>query len=319
MNVADIKILHIDSNHPLLWEQLEQASFNNEADFTSSKQEIEAKIENYHGIVIRSRFKIDKTFLDKATNLQFIARVGAGLESIDCDYATAKGIHLIAAPEGNANAVGEHAIGMLLSLFNNLNKANNEVKSGQWKREANRGHELEGKTIGIIGYGNMGKSFAKKLRGFDVTVLCHDILPNMGDVNAIQVSLSELQERADVLSLHTPWTPETDKMINADFINKFKKPFWFINTARGNSVVTVDLVEALQSGKILGAGLDVLEYEKLSFETLFEEDKPSAFEYLLQAENALLTPHIAGWTFESHQKLAQTIVDKIKMLFLTSL
>jgi D-3-phosphoglycerate dehydrogenase len=311
MNVANIKILHIDSNHPLLWEQLEQAGFHNEVDFTSSKNEVEAKIENYHGIVIRSRFKIDKTFLDKATNLQFIARVGAGLESIDCDYATAKGIYLIAAPEGNANAVGEHAIGMLLSLFNNLNKANNEVKSGQWKREANRGHELEGKTVGIIGYGNMGKSFAKKLRGFDVTVLCHDILPNMGDSNATQVSLSELQERADVLSLHTPWTPETDKMINSDFINQFKKPFWFINTARGNSVVTADLVKALKSGKILGAGLDVLEYEKLSFETLFEGEKPAAFEYLLQAENVLLTPHIAGWTFESHQKLAQTIVDKI--------
>jgi D-3-phosphoglycerate dehydrogenase len=315
MNLSNIKILHIDSNHPLLWEQLQQAGFQNEADFTSSKQEVEAKIENYHGIVIRSRFKIDKAFLDKATNLQFIARVGAGLESIDCDYATAKGIHLIAAPEGNANAVGEHAIGMLLSLFNNLNKANNEVKSGQWKREANRGHELEGKTIGIIGYGNMGKSFAKKLRGFDVTVLCHDILPNMGDSNANQVSLSELQERADVLSLHTPWTPETDKMINADFINQFKKPFWLINTARGNSVVTADLVEALKSGKILGAGLDVLEYEKLSFETLFEGEKPAAFEYLLQAENVLLTPHIAGWTFESHQKLAQTIVDKIKGIY----
>lgn len=315
MNLSQIKILHIDSNHPLLWEQLQQAGFQNEADFTSSKQEVEAKIENYHGIVIRSRFKIDKTFLDKATNLQFIARVGAGLESIDCDYATAKGIHLIAAPEGNANAVGEHAIGMLLSLFNNLNKANNEVKSGQWKREANRGHELEGKTIGIIGYGNMGKSFAKKLRGFDVTVLCHDILPNMGDSNANQVSLSELQERADVLSLHTPWTPETDKMINADFINQFKKSFWLINTARGNSVVTADLVEALKSGKILGAGLDVLEYEKLSFETLFEGEKPAAFEYLLQAENVLLTPHIAGWTFESHQKLAQTIVDKIKAIY----
>ena len=315
MNLSQIKILHIDSNHPLLWEQLQQAGFQNEADFTSSKQEVEAKIENYHGIVIRSRFKIDKTFLDKATNLQFIARVGAGLESIDCDYATAKGIHLIAAPEGNANAVGEHAIGMLLSLFNNLNKANNEVKSGQWKREANRGHELEGKTIGIIGYGNMGKSFAKKLRGFDVTVLCYDILPNMGDANAIQVSLSELQERADVLSLHTPWTPETDKMINTDFINQFKKSFWFINTARGNSVVTADLVEALKSGKIFGAGLDVLEYEKLSFETLFEGEKPAAFEYLLQAENVLLTPHIAGWTFESHQKLAQTIVDKICKIY----
>ena len=315
MNVAHIKILHIDSNHPLLWEQLQKAGFHNEADFTSSKQEVEAKIENYHGIVIRSRFKIDKIFLDKAINLQFIARVGAGLESIDCDYATAKGIHLIAAPEGNANAVGEHAIGMLLSLFNNLNKANNEVKSGQWKREANRGHELEGKTVGIIGYGNMGKSFAKKLRGFDVTVLCHDILPNMGNENATQVSLSELQERADVLSLHTPWTPETDKMINSDFINKFKKPFWFINTARGNSVVTTDLVEGLKSGKILGAGLDVLEYEKLSFETLFEGEKPPAFEYLLNAENVLLTPHIAGWTFESHEKLAQVIVDKICKIY----
>ena len=314
MKTSDIKILHIDSNHPLLWEQLEQAGFQNETDFNSTKLEVETKIENYHGIVIRSRFKIDKTFLDKATNLKFIARVGAGLESIDCDYAIANGIHLIAAPEGNANAVGEHALGMLLALFNNLNIANNEIKSGQWKREANRGHELEGKTVGIIGYGNMGKSFAKKLSGFDVKVLCYDILPNVGDANAIQVTLDELQEHSDVLSLHTPLTPETDKMVNKDFISTFKKPFWLINTARGNSVVTDDLVEALQSGKIKGAGLDVLEYEKLSFETLFEGEKPKAFEYLLQAENILLTPHIAGWTFESHQKLAQTIADKIKSL-----
>lgn len=315
MNAAHIKILHIDSNHRLLWEQLEQAGFQNEADFTSSKEEIEAKIESFHGIVIRSRFKIDKTFIDKAKNLQFIARVGAGLESIDCKHAVAKGIHLIAAPEGNANAVGEHAMGMLLSLFNKLNQANSEVKSGQWNREANRGLELEGKTIGIIGYGNMGKSFAKKLRGFDVKVLCYDILPNVGDENATQVSLAELQEQANVVSLHTPWTPETDKMINADFISKFKKSIWFINTARGNSVVTEDLVKALQSGKILGAGLDVLEYEKGSFETLFEGEKPAAFAYLLQAENVLLTPHIAGWTVESHQKLAQTIVNKIILLY----
>ena len=314
MKTSDIKILHIDSNHPLLWEQLEQAGFQNETDFNSTKLEVETKIENYHGIVIRSRFKIDKTFLDKATNLKFIARVGAGLESIDCDYAIANGIHLIAAPEGNANAVGEHALGMLLALFNNLNIANNEIKSGQWKREANRGHELEGKTVGIIGYGNMGKSFAKKLSGFDVKVLCYDILPNVGDANATQVSLAELREQTDVLSLHTPLTPETDKMVNKDFISTFKKPFWLINTARGNSVVTDDLVEALQSGKIKGAGLDVLEYEKLSFETLFEGEKPKAFEYLLQAKNILLTPHIAGWTFESHQKLAQTIADKIKSL-----
>lgn len=308
----DIKILHIDSNHPLLWDQLEQAGFQNEADFTSSKSEIESKIQDYHGIVIRSRFKIDRGFIDKATNLKFIARVGAGLESIDCDYAISKNIYLIAAPEGNRNAVGEHALGMLLSLMNKLNRADRLVREGHWVREGNRGHELEGKTVGLIGYGNMGKSFAKKLRGFDVEVLCHDILPNIGDENAQQVSLQELQQKADVLSLHIPWTPETDKMVNADFINGFAKPFWFINTSRGKNAVTQDLAEALQSGKILGAGLDVLEYEKLSFENLFiDTEKPKPFEYLLQAENVLLTPHIAGWTFESHEKLAQTIVDKI--------
>lgn len=316
MSNQDVKILHIDSNHPLLWEQLEQAGFQNEADFTSSKSEIEAKIQNYHGIVIRSRFKIDKAFLDKAANLKFIARVGAGLESIDCDYAISKNINLIAAPEGNRNAVGEHALGMLLSLMNKLNRADRLVREGKWIREGNRGYELENKTVGLIGYGNMGKSFAKKLRGFDVEVLCHDILPNVGDENAKQVSLSELQQKADVLSLHIPWTPETDKMVNSNFINSFAKPFWFINTSRGKNVVTDDLVSALESGKILGAGLDVLEYEKLSFENLFIDiEKPKAFEYLLQAENVLLTPHIAGWTFESHQKLAQTIVDKIIKLY----
>lgn len=313
MSATNIKILHLDSNHPLLWEQLQEAGFTNHEDFTSSKEEIEAKIQEYQGIVIRSRFKIDKTFLDKATNLQFIARVGAGLESIDCDYAISKNSTLIAAPEGNSNAVGEHALGMLLSLFNNLNKAFAEIKLGHWNREGNRGHELEGKTIGIIGYGNMGKSFAKKLQGFDVEVLCYDIQENVGDANAKQVSLSELQQKADVISLHTPWNPSTDKMIDAKFIHSFSKPFWFINTARGNSVVTDDLVAALKSGKVLGAGLDVLEYEKLSFENLFiNSEKPAAFDYLLTAKNVLLTPHIAGWTFESHQKLAQVIVDKIK-------
>ncbi len=321
MSIKDVKILHIDSNHPLLWEQLEEAGFHNEADFTSSKSEIEAKIHNYNGIIIRSRFKIDREFIDKATNLKFIARVGAGLESIDCDYAKAKNIQLIAAPEGNRNAVGEHALGMLLSLMNKLNRADKLVREGKWIREGNRGYELEGKTVGIIGYGNMGKSFAKKLRGFDVEVLCYDILPDVGDENAKQASLQELQQKADVLSLHIPWTPETDKMINTNFINAFAKPFWFINTSRGKNVVTDDLVTALQSGKIIGAGLDVLEYEKLSFENLFlssraqSRELPIAFEYLLQSENVLLTPHIAGWTFESHQKLAQIIVDKIKKLF----
>jgi D-3-phosphoglycerate dehydrogenase / 2-oxoglutarate reductase len=312
---TQIKILHLDSNHPILWEQLETLGFENHQDFTCSKTEIEAKIANYHGIIIRSRFKIDKNFLDKASNLQFIARVGAGLESIDCSYAISKGIQLVAAPEGNRNAVGEHALGMLLSLMNKLNQANKSVKNGHWIREGHRGYELEGKTVGIIGYGNMGKSFAKKLRGFDVDVLCYDILSNVGDANAKQVSLEELQQKSDVLSLHTPWTPETDKMVNNDFIAAFSKPFWFINTARGNSVVTADLVTALQSGKVLGAGLDVLEYEKLSFEKLFEDERPEAFDYLLKAENVLLSPHIAGWTFESHQKLAQVIVDKIKAIY----
>jgi D-3-phosphoglycerate dehydrogenase len=312
MSNQDVKILHIDSNHPLLWAKLEDAGFQNEADFESHRPAIEAKIHNYQGIVIRSRFKIDKGFIDKAPNLKFIARVGAGLESIDCDYALSKNIQLIAAPEGNRNAVGEHAVGMLLSLMNKLNRADKLVREGHWIREGNRGHELEGKTVGLIGYGNMGKSFAKKLRGFDVEVLCHDILPNVGDENATQVSIKELQQKADVLSLHIPWTPETDMMVNANFINSFSKSFWFINTSRGKNVVTDDLVQALQSGKIIGAGLDVLEYEKLSFENLFiDSEKPKAFEYLLQAENVLLTPHIAGWTFESHEKLAEVIADKI--------
>jgi D-3-phosphoglycerate dehydrogenase len=312
----DIKILHIDSNNPLLWEQLQQAGFHNEADFISSKEVIEDKIKDYHGIVIRSRFKIDKTFLDKATNLQFIARVGAGLESIDCDYAIARNIALIAAPEGNRNAVAEHALGMILSLFNKLNQADAEIRKGQWNRESNRGHELDGKTVGIIGYGNMGKAFAKKLRGFDVEVICHDILPNVGDANAKQVTLEELQQKADLLSLHIPWTPETDKMVNANFIASFSNPFWLINTSRGKNVVTADLVQALESGKILGAGLDVLEYEKLSFETLFnDKNTPEAFDYLLKSSKVLLSPHIAGWTFESHERLAQVIVDKIKLLY----
>ena len=312
----DIKILHIDSNHPLLWDQLEQAGFVNHADFTSSKQEIEQKIQDYQGIVIRSRFKIDKQFLDKATNLQFIARVGAGLESIDCDYAASKNIALIAAPEGNCNAVGEHTLGMILSLFNKLNIADSEIRSGEWNREKNRGYELDGKTVGIIGYGNMGKAFAKKLRGFDVEVLCYDIQENVGDANARQVSLEVLQKKTDVLSLHIPWTPETDKMVDSDFINAFAKNIWIINTSRGKNIITADLVKAIQSGKILGAGLDVLEYEKLSFENLFQDkNTPEAFQYLLDGRKVILTPHIAGWTYESHERLAQVIVDKIKALY----
>lgn len=310
-----MRILHLDTNHPLLLQQLNHLGFVNDEDYTSSKEAIELKIAAYDGIVIRSRFTIDQVFLDAATNLKFIARVGAGLENIDTAYAKSKGIVLIAAPEGNRNAVAEHALGMLLSLFNKLNQANNEVKNGLWQREANRGVELDGKTVGIIGYGNTGKAFAKKLRGFDTDVLCYDILENIGDDNAQQVSLETLQLKSDVVSLHTPQTPQTLGMINANFINAFAKPFWFLNTARGKSVVTKDLVAALKSGKILGAGLDVLEYEKASFEDMFTSTMPEAFQYLIKANNVILTPHVAGWTTESHIKLAQTIVDKIKAEF----
>lgn len=310
-----MKILHIDSNHKLLLNQLNDLGFTNHQDYTASKQEIETKISDYDGIIIRSRFAIDPQFLDAAKQLKFIGRVGAGLENIDCDYAEKKGVYLISAPEGNRNAVGEHSLGMLLSLFNKLNKADNEVRQGKWLREANRGLELDGKTVGLIGYGNMGKAFAKKLRGFEVEVLCYDIKAHVGNENCKQVSLEVLQDKSDVLSLHTPQTDLTINMVNSEFINNFRKPFWLINTARGKSVVTEDLVSALKSGKILGAGLDVLEYEKASFESLFNSAYPEAFEYLTNANNVLLTPHVAGWTVESKEKLAQTIVDKIKAKF----
>lgn len=311
-----MKILLIDTNHPLLQAGLEKLGCICDEDYTSTKQQIEKKISSYNGVVIRSRFDIDKQFLDKASNLKFIARVGSGLESIDEKYASKKGVHLIAAPEGNRNAVGEHVLGMLLSLFNNLKKSDLEIRNGKWLREENRGIELEGKTVGIIGYGNMGKSFAKKLRGFDVEVICYDIKDGVGDENCKQVTIEELQEKTDVLSLHTPFNELSHNMVNTEFINRFKKSFYLINTARGSAVVTDHLVEALKNKKILGACLDVLEYEKLSFENLFKyETLPEAFDYLIQAENILLSPHIAGWTVESKIKLAQTIIAKIESIF----
>ncbi|WP_101446672.1 2-hydroxyacid dehydrogenase [Aquimarina sp. MAR_2010_214] len=312
-----MKILHLDTNHPLLLSQLKQANFQNDVDYTSNKEEVESKIHMYDGIIIRSRFTIDKAFLDKAKNLKFIGRVGAGLENIDIEYALTLGVKLFNAPEGNRNAVGEHTLGMILSLFNKLNNGDQSVRNGQWLREAHRGIELDGKTVGIIGYGNMGRAFAKKLRGFAVEVICYDIKEDVENSDAMQVELDELFEKTDVLSLHTPETPETIGMINNTFINKFKKPFWLINTARGKSVVTADLVEAINNGKILGAGLDVLEYEKSSFENLFASKKeiPDAFASLLKMDNIILSPHVAGWTVESKEKLAQTIVDKIKAEF----
>lgn len=307
-----MKILHIDTNHPLLIEQLTEAGFENHEEYSLPKEAVEKMISQYDGLILRSRFKIDRTFLDAATNLKFIGRVGAGLENIDCEYAAEKGIQLIAAPEGNRTAVAEHALGMLLNLMNKLSYVDKEVRQGIWKREENRGIEIEGKTVGIIGYGNMGKAFAQRLKGFDCNVICYDIKPNVGNENAQQVSLSELQQQADILSLHTPQTPETLHLINKQLIDGFAKPFWFINTARGKSVNTNDLVHALKSGKIKGAGLDVLEYEKSSFENMFSENElPDAFNYLISAQNVLLSPHIAGWTIESKEKLAKIVAQRI--------
>jgi D-3-phosphoglycerate dehydrogenase len=249
--------------------------------------------------------------------------VGAGLENIDLITASKLNVACFNAPEGNSNAVGEHALGMILNLFNQLTKSHQEVQQGIWDREGNRGLELEGKTVGLIGYGNMGKSLAKKLSGFDCEVLCHDIQSNVGDEFARQVSLDELQLHTDVLSLHTPQTPLTLGMVNQEFIAGFQKPFYLINTARGKSVVTEDLVEALEQGEILGAGLDVLEYEKSSFESLFralparrqESEMPAAFKKLIAMPHVLLSPHVAGWSVESNYKLADVIASKIIRTF----
>lgn len=313
-----LKVLFVDTNHPHLIESLRSMGMHCDEDYASSKQKIERKMEDYEGLVIRSRFSIDKSFLEKAPNLRFIARVGAGLENIDTEFAESRGIALIAAPEGNRNAVGEHALGMILALMNKLKTADLEIRNGLWRREENRGVELEGKTVGIIGYGNMGKAFARKLKGFDSDVICYDIKENVGDENAVQVSLEELFDRAEVLSLHTPQTPLTVGMVNSRFIDSFKNSFYLINTARGSAVRTSDLIRALDQGKILGACLDVLEYEKASFENFFAEDHlPEDFKKLIRSDRVLLSPHVAGWTAESKFKLADVIVRKIAGLLET--
>jgi len=304
-----MKILLLDKNHPLITEQLSEKGFVLEEDFSSSYEQVLEKIHLYEGVIIRSRIPLDAHFLEKAKNLKFIARVGAGMENIDIAKAQELGIKLINSPEGNKDAVAEHVIGTLLVLMNRLFISSDEVKKGIWLREENRGEEILGKTFGIIGYGNMGKAVAKRLSGFGCKTIFYDIKPNLSDEFATQVSLQELQENADILSLHTPLTEDTLYMIDEEFISKMKKNFYFINTARGKNLKTSALVNALKSGKIKGACLDVLEYEKTSFENL--ETKNEDLEYLLNSEKAIITPHIAGWTHESKIKLAQVIVDKI--------
>ena len=311
-----MKILLLDKNHPLITDQLSAKGFVLEEDFISSYNEVLNKIENYDGIIIRSRIPIDENFIRHAKNIKFIARVGAGMENIDVEFAKSLDIKLISSPEGNRDSVAEHVVGMLLILMNRLFIASIEVKHGIWKREENRGDELLGKTFGIIGYGHMGKAVAKRLSSFGVRVIFYDILPNIGDEFATQVSLEILQKETDILSLHLPITAETRYFIDAEFILGMQKEFYFVNTARGENVKTKDLVEALKTEKVKGVALDVLEFEKSSFENL--EIKNEDLDYLLQSEKAIVTPHIAGWTTQSKEKLAQVIVDKILCLFSNS-
>ena len=315
-----MKILLLDSNHPLITEQLLAKGFVLEEDFTSSYDEVLQKINQYDGIIIRSRIPLDKNFLENAQNLKFIARVGAGMENIDLETAKNLGISLINSPEGNRDAVAEHVVAMLLILMNRLFIASEEVKNGVWKREENRGDELLGKTFGIIGYGNMGKATAKRLSGFGVEVIFYDILPNLEDEFAKQVSLEELQERADILSLHIPLDASTKYLVDENFISKMKKNFYLVNTARGKNVKTSALVDALKSGKVKAAALDVLEYEKSSFENLDTSTSLGTrnkedLQFLLESNQVIVTPHIAGWTHQSKEKLAQFIVDKIVQQF----
>ncbi len=315
-----MRILLLDKNHRLITEQLLAKNFILEEDFYSTYEEVLKKIELYDGIIIRSRIPLDQNFLEKAKNLKFIARVGAGMENIHIPTAEKLGIQLINSPEGNRDSVAEHVIGMLLIIMHRLNIASNEVKNGIWLREENRGDELLGKTIGLIGYGNMGKATAKRLSGFGCKVIFYDILHNLSDEYAQQVSLEELKEKAEILSLHIPLTSDTHYLINDEFINEMKNDFYFVNTARGKNVRTKSLIEALKTGKVKGACLDVLEYEKSSFENLdtstsINTGENEDLQYLLNSEKVILTPHIAGWTHQSKEKLAQFIVDKILASF----
>ena len=271
-------------------------------------------IKNYDGLILRSRFKIDKEFIDKAINLKFIARVGSGIENIDSKYAKTKNIEVISSPEGNSNAVGEHAMGLLLSLLNNINTSSVQVKKGVWVREQNRGHELEGKTVAILGLGNTGKSFAKKISAFNCNVIFYDINDDIKSDIAKKSSLDDIYENADVLSLHLPHTNLTFNLFNKTFIEKFNNPFWLLNTSRGSIVNTADLIEALKTNKVLGAGLDVLDIESSSFTEIIN-DKNDDFHKLSSFKNVIITPHIAGWTFESNIKLSKIVVDKINNYF----
>jgi D-3-phosphoglycerate dehydrogenase len=303
-----MKILFIDSTHTLLKKNLEKQKHSCDTAYHKSKEEIEKIISNYEGIIIRSRFEIDQTFIDKAKNLKFIARAGSGLENIDVEYASSKNIKCYNAAEGNRQAVAEHAIAMILSLFNNLNISDKEVREGKWNREKNRGLELQGKTVAIIGFGNNGSAFSNVLKGFGVTILAYDkYLQNY----AHKSSMNDIFKQADIISLHIPLTEETTYLIDEHFLNNFEKDIYLINTARGKCANTKSIVTALKSGKLKGACLDVLEYEKTSFENLSENGFTTEMQYLIDSEKTILSPHIAGWTKESNIKIVELLLGKI--------
>ena len=310
-----MKIIHVDKNHPILIKLLSKFGYENFKYYNSTKIEIEKIIENYDGIIIRSRFKIDKSFIKKAKRLKFIARVGSGKENIDVDYAKRNNIKIFTSPEGNSNAVGEHALGLLLSLINKIIPSNQSIKQFKWLREKYRGYELENKIIGIIGYGHTGKSFAKKLSGFNnIKVLFYDIKEIKTDEYAEKSSLEKIFKNADILSFHVDENDLSIKMFNKSFIKKMRKPFWIINTSRGKVVSLEDLKWGIEKNIIFGAGLDVIELEDYSFEKITFE-KNEILNFFLKSEKVIITPHIAGWTYESHHKLAKTIVNKISKYF----
>lgn len=311
-----MRILFLDTVHEHLASHLGRMDFECVDGTTLSRSELLTQIANYDGIVIRSRIKLDKEMLDAAKKLRFIARAGAGMENIDVAYAKMLGIQCLNAPEGNRDAVAEHALGMLLTLFNHIHTANTEVRKGYWLREENRGVELLGRTVGIIGYGNTGKAFAKRLAGFGVLVYAHDKYEKDFSNDAIvETNLESILQEAEVVSLHVPLTTETRYLVNDDFFAKLKHPIYLINTSRGAVVDTQALVRAIESGKVLGACLDVLEYEKFNFEQIENEEVPPAFQYLIDSPKVILTPHVAGWTHESNAKIAHVLAEKIQTNF----
>lgn len=305
-------VLFLDEVHEVLATRLTDAGYSCIQAAEFSLDECQQALKTADGIVIRSRFPMNEAFLINTPNLQFIARSGAGMENIDVTYCQSRGIRLYNSPEGNRNAVGEHALGMLLSLMNKLHTADKEVREGKWDREGNRGVELDGKTVGIIGYGNNGKAFAKKLKGFDVNVLAYDkYKQSFGSEFVKECTLDSILDQADVISFHIPQNEETLFFANADFFHKIEKPIFLLNLSRGKIVDTSALVKAIENGKVLGAGLDVLEYEKSSFESFFEQELPIPFQYLLNSSKVILSPHVGGWTNESYFKLSNVLADKI--------